>query len=105
MWWWRGCCCCCCNAVCLSVCVAPNTPALRPPRLPLIGRAAGVGLYYKYLKSVPLHSLLLYGNLLGAALQCSNILLASHFNRTLGLDDHLFVLGGSVVTGVITNVL
>ncbi len=64
-------------------------------------------LYNAYFKTVPLRSFLLWGNLLGAALQCSDLLLVTRLNTRLlgGLDDHLFVLGGSVVTSVIANVL
>ncbi|KAG2426262.1 hypothetical protein HXX76_013020 [Chlamydomonas incerta] len=70
-----------------------------------VASLGGVWLYNAAFKGVPLRSFLLWGNLLGAALQCSDLLLVARVNTWLGLDDRLFVLGGSVVTSVITNVL
>ncbi|KAG2481954.1 hypothetical protein HYH03_019087 [Edaphochlamys debaryana] len=70
-----------------------------------VASLAGVWLYSAAFKAVPLRSFLLWGNLLGAGLQCSDLLLVARINTAWGLDDHLFVLGGSVVTSVIANVL
>ncbi|KAG2424839.1 hypothetical protein HYH02_015102 [Chlamydomonas schloesseri] len=70
-----------------------------------VASLGGVWLYNAAFKAVPLRSFLLWGNLLGAALQCSDLLLVARVNTLFGLDDRIFVLGGSVVTSVITNVL
>ncbi|KXZ54488.1 hypothetical protein GPECTOR_4g553 [Gonium pectorale] len=66
---------------------------------------AGVVLYQTLFKTVPLRSLLMWGTLLGVLLRSTDLLLVTRANTYLGLDDHLFVLGGSVMTQVIANVM
>lgn len=61
----------------------------------------GVLLYSSCLKGLPVRTLMLWGTLLGAGLQSSQLVLVTGVHRQLGLDDHLFVLGGSVVMDII----
>ncbi len=49
-------------------------------------------------------SMMLWGTLLAAALQGSQLVLVSGVHRAWGLDDHMFVLGGSLVLDVVQNV-
>mmetsp|Transcript_12368 Transcript_12368/g.30348 ORF Transcript_12368/g.30348 Transcript_12368/m.30348 type:complete len:772 (-) Transcript_12368:1065-3380(-) len=65
----------------------------------------GVVLYSQFLKDVPVRSLMLWGTVLAALLQSSQLVLVTGLHRQLGLDDHLFVLGGSVFMDIVTNVL
>ncbi|PNH07798.1 Folate-biopterin transporter 1, chloroplastic [Tetrabaena socialis] len=70
-----------------------------------VASLGGVWVYNAAFKAVPLRSFLLYGNLLAVALQSFDLLLVARVNTWFGLDDHVFVLGGSVVTSVIENIL
>jgi len=63
--------------------------------------AAGVLLYNGALKAVPLRKMLLWAMLLGTGLGATQLLLVSGANRSLGLDDQLFVLGDSVILTVL----
>jgi hypothetical protein len=65
---------------------------------------AGVILYNSALKAVPVRQLMLWGTLLATAMQSSQLVLVSGLHRSFGLDDHMFVLGGSIVMDTIQNV-
>eukprot|EP00198_Chlamydomonas_reinhardtii_P009673 XP_001699010.1 folate transporter [Chlamydomonas reinhardtii] len=65
----------------------------------------GVGVYHAFLRRLPLRRVLLWGSLLAAACQASSLVLATRANVALGLPDHLFALGDSVLVSVIQNVL
>ncbi len=55
---------------------------------------------YQYLlRHLPLRPVLLWGTVLCAACQASSLVLATRANLALGLDDHLFALGDSVLVG------
>ena len=63
-----------------------------------------VMLYNYTLRDVPIRQLMLWGTLIAAGLQSSQLILVTGAHHALGLDDHLFVLGGSVVMNTIQNV-
>lgn len=56
--------------------------------------------YHYLLRHLPLRPVLLWGTVLCAACQASSLVLATRANLALGLDDHLFALGDSVLVGV-----
>ncbi|KAG2423271.1 hypothetical protein HXX76_015420 [Chlamydomonas incerta] len=70
-----------------------------------VASLVGVGVYHAFLRRLPLRRVLLWGSLLAAACQASSLVLATRANVALGLPDHLFALGDSVLVSVIQNVL
>lgn len=64
----------------------------------------GVGLYNGFLKRVPLKRMFFWSMIIGTLLGSTQLLLISGANRSLGLDDQVFVLGDSVVLTVLGQV-
>jgi folate/biopterin transporter len=65
----------------------------------------GVWLFQRFLKTVPFRQIFLGMTLFSAAIGMTAILLVTHTNRTLGIDDHWFALGDSLIltiTGQLT---
>jgi len=76
-------------------------------RVQLVGSLAslgGVALYKTYLKSVPLRKMFLWTTILSAGFGLTDLILISGLNRQMGLDDHLFVLGDSLLLTVLGQV-
>lgn len=58
---------------------------------------AGIWLFQRKLKAVPFRTIFGWSAVISAALGMTALLLVTHANRTLGIDDHWFSLGDSVI--------
>jgi len=69
-----------------------------------VAKLCGVTLYNTILKDKPLDKVFLWGSLLATLLGLTQLLLVTGANRTLGIDDHLFVLGDSALLAAVGEV-
>jgi folate/biopterin transporter len=60
----------------------------------------GVWLFQRFLKTVPFRQIFIWTTLLSSGLGLTALLLVTHTNRTLGIDDHWFALGDSLILTV-----
>jgi folate/biopterin transporter len=60
----------------------------------------GVWLFQRYFKSVPFRRIFFWSTLLSAVLGMTTLILVTHGNRAIGIDDHWFSLGDSVILTV-----
>ena len=60
----------------------------------------GVWLFQRYFKSVPFRRIFFWSTLVSTGLGLTTLLLVTHTNRALGIDDHWFSLGDSVILTV-----
>ncbi|UWU50490.1 folate/biopterin transporter [Limnospira platensis C1] len=65
-----------------------------------IAALLGIWLFQRFFKSVPFRKIFLVSTLLSAALGMTMLLLVTHTNRALGIDDHWFSLGDSLILTV-----
>jgi folate/biopterin transporter len=65
----------------------------------------GVWAFQRYFKTVPFRVMFTWGILLSTALGMTTLLLVTHTNRLLGIDDHWFSLGDSLIITVIGQVV
>jgi len=65
-----------------------------------IASLVGVWLFNSYFKSVPFRKIFLWSTIISAALGMTALLLVTHANRALGIDDRWFSLGDSLVLAV-----
>ena len=61
---------------------------------------AGIFLYQRFLKSVPFRKILSWSIVASAVLGMTTLLLVTHVNRSIGIDDHWFSLGDSLILTV-----
>ena len=65
----------------------------------------GVWLFQRYLKNCPPFGRFLgWSTVLSAGLGMTTLLLVTHANRTLGIDDHWFSLGDSLILTVMGQI-
>jgi folate/biopterin transporter len=65
----------------------------------------GVWLFQRFLKTIPFRQIFVGMTLVSALIGMTALLLVTHTNRTLGIDDHWFALGDSLIltiTGQLT---
>ncbi len=62
-----------------------------------VAALVGVWIFQRFLKAVPVRTIFLWTTILSAALGMTTLLLVTHTNRALGIDDHWFSLGDSLV--------
>ena len=62
-----------------------------------VASLVGIGIYQKFLKTVPFRPLLGWSTVLSSALGMTTLLLVTHVNRSWGIDDHWFSLGDSLI--------
>ncbi|PZD73450.1 Folate-biopterin transporter [Acaryochloris thomasi RCC1774] len=60
----------------------------------------GIWLFQRFFKAVAMRTIFLWTTLLSSALGMTTLLLVTHANRTLGIDDHWFSLGDSLILTV-----
>jgi folate/biopterin transporter len=60
----------------------------------------GIYIFQRYLKTVPFRSILGWSTVIAAGLGMTTLLLVTHTNRALGIDDHWFSLGDSLILTV-----
>lgn len=64
----------------------------------------GIFLFQRYLKTVPFRKILGWSTVIAAILGMTTLLLVTHTNRALGIDDHWFSLGDSLVLTVVGQI-
>lgn len=65
----------------------------------------GVWAFQRYFKTVPFRIMFSWGIFVSTALGMTTLLLVTHTNRLLGIDDHWFSLGDSLILTVIGQVV
>ncbi|MDD1414169.1 folate/biopterin family MFS transporter [Dolichospermum sp. ST_con] len=65
----------------------------------------GVWAFQRYFKTVPFRIIFSWGIFVSTALGMTTLLLVTHTNRLLGIDDHWFSLGDSLILTVIGQVI
>lgn len=69
-----------------------------------IASLLGVWLFQRFLKSVPFRSIFGWTTVLSAILGMTMLLLVTHANRAIGIDDHWFSLGDSLILTVMGQI-
>lgn len=64
----------------------------------------GIWLFQRFFKNVPFRTFFAWTTLLSAALGMTMLLLVTHTNRALGIDDHWFSLGDSLILTVMGQI-
>ncbi|BAY94482.1 MULTISPECIES: folate/biopterin family MFS transporter [unclassified Tolypothrix] len=64
----------------------------------------GIWIFQRYLKSSPFRVIFGWSTVLSAALGMTMLLLVTHTNRALGIDDHWFSLGDSLILTVMGQI-
>jgi MFS family permease len=65
----------------------------------------GVWAFQRYFKTVPFRIMFSWGIFVSTALGMTTLLLVTHTNRLLGIDDHWFSLGDSLILTVIGQIV
>ncbi|WP_414570224.1 folate/biopterin family MFS transporter [Nostoc sp. CCY 9925] len=65
---------------------------------------AGVWIFQRFLKSIPFRVVFAWSAVLSSILGMTMILLVTHTNRLLGIDDHWFSLGDSLILSVMGKI-
>lgn len=76
-------------------------------RVRLVTSAAsliGVWIFQRFLKTVSFRAIFTWSTVLSSALGMTMLLLVTHTNRALGIDDHWFSLGDSLILTVIGQI-
>ncbi|PIG94772.1 folate/biopterin family MFS transporter [Gloeocapsopsis sp. IPPAS B-1203] len=69
-----------------------------------IASLVGVWLFHRFLKNVPFRVIFGWSTLLSAVLGMSMLLLVTHTNRALGIDDHWFSIGDNLILTVMGQI-
>src|SRR4028119_2205345 len=69
-----------------------------------IAALAGVWLFQRFLKTVPFRVIFGWSTVLATALGMTTLLLVTHANRALGIDDQWFSIGDSLILTVIGQI-
>lgn len=64
----------------------------------------GIWLFQRFLKTIPFRSLMGWTTVISALLGMTALILVTHTNRTLGIDDHWFSLGDSLILTVMGQI-
>ncbi|BAY13248.1 folate/biopterin family MFS transporter [Calothrix sp. NIES-2098] len=64
----------------------------------------GIWIFQRYLKTLPFRVIFGWSTVLSATLGMTMLLLVTHTNRTLGIDDHWFSLGDSLILTVMGQI-
>lgn len=65
---------------------------------------AGVWIFQRFLKSIPFRVIFTWSTVLSSILGMTMLLLVTHTNRLLGIDDHWFSLGDSLILTVMGKI-
>ncbi|MCC5628866.1 folate/biopterin family MFS transporter [Nostoc sphaeroides CHAB 2801] len=65
---------------------------------------AGVWIFQRFLKSIPFRVIFAWSTVLSSILGMTMLLLVTHTNRLLGIDDHWFSLGDSLILSVMGKI-
>lgn len=69
-----------------------------------IASLVGVWLFQRYFKSVPFRKIFFWSAIISAVLGMTTLLLVTHANRALGIDDRWFSLGDSAILSVMGKI-
>ncbi len=69
-----------------------------------VASLVGIWMYQRFLKSIPFRVILGWTTVLASLLGLTTLLLVTHANRTLGIDDHWFSLGDSLILTVMGQI-
>ncbi|MBZ8178595.1 folate/biopterin family MFS transporter [Oscillatoria salina] len=69
-----------------------------------IASLVGVWLFQRFLKNVPFRVIFGWSTVIASVLGMTMLLLVTHTNRTLGIDDHWFSLGDSLILTVMGQI-
>ena len=69
-----------------------------------IAALVGVWLFQRFFKSVPFRKIFGWSTIISAVLGMTTLLLVTHTNRALGIDDHWFSLGDSLILTVMGEI-
>ncbi len=69
-----------------------------------IASLLGIWLFQRFLKNIPFRSLMGWTTVLSSVLGMSALILVTHTNRTLGIDDRWFSLGDSLILTVMGQI-
>ncbi|MEB3177597.1 MAG: folate/biopterin family MFS transporter [Nostocaceae cyanobacterium] len=69
-----------------------------------IASLVGIWIFQRFLKAVPFRVILGWSTVFSAALGMTTLLLVTHANRALGIDDHWFSLGDSLILTVMGQI-
>lgn len=64
----------------------------------------GIWIFQRFLKAVPVRKIFLWSTVISAVLGLTTLILVTHLNRTLGIDDHWFSLGDSLILTVMGQI-
>lgn len=64
----------------------------------------GIWVFQRFLRAVPFRTIFAWSTLLSSLLGMSMLLLVTHVNRAIGIDDHWFSLGDSLVLTVMGEI-
>ena len=69
-----------------------------------IASLIGIWLFQRFLKNIPFRSLMGWTAVISSVLGMTALILVTHTNRTLGIDDHWFSLGDSLILTVMGQI-
>lgn len=69
-----------------------------------IATLVGIWLYNQYCKEIPFRVILGWTSVIAAVVGLSGIILVTHANRAMGIDDHWFSLGDSLILTVMGQI-
>lgn len=69
-----------------------------------IASLLGIWLFQRFFKSVPFRTIFFWSTIISTLLGMTMLLLVTHTNRTLGIDDHWFSLGDSLILTVMGQI-
>ncbi|NJR67196.1 MAG: folate/biopterin family MFS transporter, partial [Leptolyngbyaceae cyanobacterium CRU_2_3] len=64
----------------------------------------GIWVFQRFLKSIPMRVMFGWSTVVSASLGMTTLLLVTHLNRAIGIDDHWFSLGDSLVLTVMGQI-
>ena len=69
-----------------------------------IAALLGIWIFQRFLKTVPFRTIFAWSTVLSTLLGMTTLLLVTHTNRTLGIDDHWFSLGDNLILTVMGEI-
>ncbi|NRB08266.1 MAG: folate/biopterin family MFS transporter [Richelia sp.] len=69
-----------------------------------VASLVGIWIFQRFLKTVPFRAIFAWSTVMSAALGMTMLLLVTHANRAIGIDDHWFSLGDNLVLTVMGQI-
>lgn len=69
-----------------------------------IAALVGIWIFQRFLKSVPFRVIFAWSTVISAVLGLTTLILVTHANRAIGIDDHWFSLGDSLILTVMGQI-